>query len=143
MKEKINKLKIHLLNLFKVKEKNFQFLLNVVLIIVLNFTAAAFSLRFDLTSGNIYSLSERSKETVSSLEEKLKIKVFFSKDLPAEHAAIDRYLKDILEEYSFYGNRNFSYEVIGEDDLESQAKDYGINPVQSKEFVNDQVKIIS
>ncbi len=143
MKDKILKLKSFVMNSMKMKEKNFQILLNVILIIVLNLAAAAFSLRFDLTSNDTYSLSERSRETVSTLNEKLKIKVFFSEDLPAEHAAVYRYLKDILDEYSFYGNRNFSYEIIEDDKLEEQAKDYGINPVQSREFVSDQVKLRS
>ncbi|HNX23917.1 MAG TPA: Gldg family protein [Spirochaetota bacterium] len=143
MKEKITRLKLYLMRAMNMENRNFQLLLNVVLIIVINLAAAAFSMRVDLTSKDTYSLSGRSRETVSSLNEKLKIKVFFSKDLPPEHAAVFRYLKDILEEYSFYGNGNFSYEIIDEDKLEAQAKDYGINPVQSREFANDQVRLRS
>jgi ABC-type uncharacterized transport system involved in gliding motility auxiliary subunit len=143
MKEKFVKFKKYFMNSFRMKEKNFQMLLNVILILVINIAAASFSVKIDLTSNDTYSLSKRSRETVSSLNEKLKIKVFFSKDLPAEHAAVYRYLKDILAEYSYYGNRNFSYEIIDDDKLEEQAKDYGITPVQSREFVNDQVKIRS
>ncbi len=146
MKEKFSAIKTYLMssiNFMNMKSRNFQLILNVILIIVINLTAAAFSMRIDLTSNNTYSLSERSRETVSGLNEKLKIKVFFSKDLPAEHAAVFRYLKDILEEYSYYGNRNFSYEIIDEDKLEAQAKDYGITTVQTREFENDQVKLRS
>jgi hypothetical protein len=54
--------------------------------------------------------------------------------------AVQRYLNDILEEYDFYGNKYFSYEIVPEDQLKSQATDYGINPVVSTEFVNDQQK---
>lgn len=143
MKEKISQLKTYLMSAMNMESRNFQILLNVILIVVINLTAAAFSIRFDLTSKDTYSLSDRSIDTVSSLNEKLKIKVFFSKDLPPEHAAVYRYLKDILEEYSFYGNRNFSYEIISEEKLEAEAKDYGISPVQSREFANDQVKLRS
>ena len=143
MKEKFSRLKSYLMHAMNMDSRNFQLLLNVILIIVINLAAAAFSMRADLTSKDIYSLSKRSRETVSALNEKLKIKVFFSKDLPPEHAAVFRYLKDMLEEYSFYGNRNFSYEIIDEDKLEAQAKDYGISPVQSREFANDQVKLRS
>jgi ABC-type uncharacterized transport system involved in gliding motility auxiliary subunit len=143
MKERISQVKTYFMNAMNMESRNFQLLLNVILIVVINLTAAAFSIRFDLTSKDTYSLSDRSIGTVSSLNEKLKIKVFFSKDLPPEHAAVYRYLKDILEEYSFYGNRNFSYEIIDEDKLEAEAKDYGISPVQSREFANDQVKLRS
>jgi len=141
--EKTAKLKSWLMGLTNMNNKNFQLLLNVILIVVINLAAAAFSIRMDLTSKDTYSLSKRSRETVSTLNEKLKIKVFFSKDLPPEHAAVYRYLKDILEEYAYYGNRNFSYEIIDEEKLEDQAKDYGITPVQSREFANDQVKLRS
>lgn len=143
MKEKIDTIKLFIMNSLKMKEKNFQLLLNVILIIAVNLAAAAFTLRIDLTSNGTYSLSRRSIETVSSLNERLKIKIFFSKDLPSEHAAVFRYLKDLLDEYSFYGNRNFSYEIVPEDKLEEQAKDYGLAPVQSREFAGDQVKLRS
>ena len=143
IKTGFTRLKSYIMNALNMDSRNFQLLLNVILIVVINLTAAAFSVRGDLTSKDTYSLSPRSRETVSTLNEKLKVKVFFSKDLPPEHAAVFRYLKDILEEYSFYGNSNFSYEIIDEDKLEAQAKDYGINPVQSREFANDQVKLRS
>jgi len=143
MKEKLLKVKLYLMNSLNMEGKNFQLLLNVILVIVINLAAAAFSFKIDLTSHNTYTLSGRSRETVSTLNEKLKVKVFFSKDLPPEHAAVFRYLKDVLDEYNFYGNRNFSYEIIDGDNLEAQAKDYGIKPVQSREFANDQVKLRS
>ncbi|HOP63461.1 MAG TPA: Gldg family protein [Spirochaetota bacterium] len=128
---------------FKADEKKAQFYVNIVIIILLNVAAAAFTLRIDLTRNDTYSLSKRSKEIVSGLDEKLKIKVFFSEDLPAEHAAVSRYLKDLLEEYDYYGNRNFSYEVVEGDKLEVQAQEYGITPIQSREFGNDQLKMRS
>ncbi len=71
----------------------------------------------------------------------MKIKVLFSSDLPAEHGNILRYLKDLLQEYSYYGNSFFSYEIVDEDELEKQARDYGIQPVSSREFKQDQVQI--
>ncbi len=140
-KEKISEFKNSFMDKLKGEEKSFQFIINIAIIILINIAAATFTLRIDLTRNDTYSLSDRSKEIVSELDEKLKIKIFFSKDLPAEHAAVFRYLKDLLEEYDFYGNRNFSYEIVDEDKLESQATEYGINPVQSREFANDEVKV--
>jgi len=143
MKKKLVKIRQYAMNAMNMDSRNFQFLLNIVLIIVINIAAAAFSVRLDLTANGTYSLSDRSVDIVSGLHEKLKIKVFFSKDLPPEHVMVYRYLKDILEQYDFYGNRNFSYEIIDEDKLEAQARDYGINPVQSRELSSDQVKLRS
>jgi ABC-type uncharacterized transport system involved in gliding motility auxiliary subunit len=143
MKEKLKRIRQYVMNALDMDSRNFQFFLNIVLIIVINIAAAAFSVRIDLTANGNYSLSHRSRETVSGLNEKLKIKVFFSRDLPAEHSMVFRYLRDILEQYDFYGNRNFSYEIIDEDKLEVQARDYGIRPVQSRELSSDQVKVRS
>jgi ABC-type uncharacterized transport system involved in gliding motility auxiliary subunit len=81
-KEKIAQFKNSFVNNMKSGEKNFQFFLNITIIILLNIAAAAFTLRIDLTRSDTYSLSDRSKEIVSELDEKLKIKVFFSHDLP-------------------------------------------------------------
>lgn len=143
MKEKLMKIRQNIMKSFNIDAGRFQFFLNIILIIVINIAAAAFSVRLDLTSNGTYSLSRRSIETVSGLNEKLKIKVFFSRDLPPEYAMVYRYLRDTLDQYSFYANRNFSYEVIDEDKLEDQARDYGINPVQSRELSSDQVKLRS
>ncbi len=138
IKNKISLLKSYLKNFVKMDSRNLQLILNVILILVINLAAAAFSFKVDLTSKHSYSLSGRSRETVSALDEKLKIKVLFSKDIPAEHAAVFRYLKDMLEEYSFYGNRNFSYEIIDdEESLKEQAETYGIKQVSGREFSND------
>ncbi len=141
VKDKFLEFKNSFISRLKGGDKSFQFVLNIAIIILINIAAAAFTLRADLTRSGTYSLSKKSSEIVSNLDEKLKIKVFFSKDLPAEHAAVSRYLKDLLEEYNYYGNRNFSYEIVDEDKLEAQATEYGINPVQSREFANDQVKV--
>ena len=141
MKDKIAKLNNSLMNALNTENKKFQLALNVILIVVINIAAAAFSVKIDLTSSNTYSLTKHSREIVSGLNEKLKIKVFFSKDLAGDQAIVFRYLKDVLEEYNFYGNRNFSYEMIDNEELESQARDYGLEMIQVREIENDQVKI--
>ena len=122
MKDKIAKLRTSLMNVLNMENKKFQLGLNVILIVVINIAAAAFSVKIDLTSSNTYSLTKHSREIVSGLNEKLKIKVFFSKDLSGEQAIVFRYLKDVLEEYNFYGNRNFSYEMIDKISLFLPAK---------------------
>ncbi len=121
--------------------KNLQLLLNIVIIVLINVVGLTMNFRCDLTRNNTYSLSDKSREIVSNLKENLKIKVLFSKDMPAQHTAILRYVKDLLEEYDYYANEYFSYEIIGETDLEKAAADYGIRPVQSQELDKDQVKM--
>ena len=109
-------------------------LLNIVIIVLINLVGLTMNFRCDLTRNDTYSLSDESRDIVSNLKENLKIKVLFSKDLPAQHTAIFRYLKDLLEEYDYYANEYFSYEIIDDKDLEKAAADYGIRPVQSQEI---------
>jgi hypothetical protein len=118
-----------------------QIILNALILVLINIAAVTLNWRCDLTSTNTYSLSQKSKKVVSTLKENMKIKVLFSPDLPAQHMAVYRYLRDLLDEYDYYGNRHFSYEIVDEKDLEKQAADYGIQPVQSQEFADDQVKL--
>ncbi len=123
------------------RRRDVQLILYIVIILMINLASATLNFRCDLTRNDTFSLTERSREIVSNLKENLKIKVLFSRDLPAQHTSIYRYLKDLLEEYDYYGNEYFSYEIVDEKDLEKQANDYGIRPVQSQEFENDQVKV--
>ncbi|MBN2159637.1 MAG: Gldg family protein [Spirochaetes bacterium] len=118
-----------------------QFVLYIVIIILINLVGLTLNFRCDLTRNDSFSLSDRSRDIVANLKENLKIRVLFSKDLPAQHTSIYRYLKDLLEEYDYYGNEYFSYEIVDDKDLEKVAADYGIRPVQSQEFENDQVKV--
>ncbi len=123
------------------RRKNIQLALNIVILVLINVAAMTLKFRCDLTRDNTYSLSGKSIETVANLKENLKIKVLFTRDLPAQHTSLYRYLIDLLDEYEYYGNEYFSYEVVPEEDLEKVAADYGIRPVQSQEFDSDQVKV--
>ncbi len=120
--------------------KEYNYVLYIVIIILLNIVIATMNFRVDLTSNNVYSLSNVSKEVVSTLEEPLIVKVFFSEDLPAPYNGVSRYLSDLLEEYDQAGNRNFRYEFIDMEKNKDVASDYGIYPVQIRELQNDQVK---
>ena len=128
---------------YKGGTRDFQFVLNIAIIILINMAAITLNVRFDLTRNGTYSLSDKSKEVVDGLRENLKIKVLFSKDLPGEHNSLYRYLLDLLDEYDYYGNRYFSYAIVPGEELEKEAADFGIRPVQSREFVDDQVKLRS
>ncbi|HOK03596.1 MAG TPA: Gldg family protein, partial [Spirochaetota bacterium] len=143
IREAVIDLKQKALSFINSREKDFVIFFNIIIIVLFNIVVSYFPFRVDLTRNNIYSLSQTSKDIVSNLSERLKIKVFFSSDLPPERQAVFRYLRDILQEYDLYGNENFSYEIIEGSNLESQATEYGINPIPSEEFSSDQVKLRS
>ena len=60
--------------------------------------------RWDLTSSQLYSLSEQTRKVLADLTEPVKVRVF------DESAAFDRF-RDVLSEYE-YGSRNLSVEYI-------------------------------
>jgi ABC-2 type transport system permease protein len=122
-------------------KKNLLMALYIAIVLLVNIAGLTLNFRGDLTRNHTFSLSHKSRDIVSHLKEKLKIKVLFSHDLPAQQASVLRYLTDLLEEYNYYGNEYFSYEIVGAKDLEKQATDYGIQPVQIQEIESDQVRV--
>lgn len=131
--------------------KYVKFAVYLVVIVLVNLAGLTLFFRLDLTGNNIYSLSDVSKQVVSTLKEPLTIKVFFTKDLPAPHNYTERYLHDLLEEYALNANQFFSYEFYdvspesesgnpaGEANR-TLAQNYGINPIQIQQLEKDEVK---
>jgi len=128
-----------------------KFFIYLIAVVLINVAGITLFFRLDLTENKIYSISKASQMVVSTLSEPLTIKVFFSKDLPAPHNNTERYLHDLLEEYSIHANRYFNYRFynvsldeggIKEKTNENQeaATNYGIYPVQIQNIEKDEVK---
>ena len=137
---------------FSTKEKYFKFILYIAVIILINIVGVTLFFRADLTRDKIYSLSPASSSVVATLSEPLTIKVFFSKNLPAPHNNTERYLKDLLEEYSAKAGKYFNYTFYNvsqedgslnqkSDENRSMAGNYGIQPVQIRIMENDELKL--
>jgi len=61
---------------YKRPEKHFKFILYIVVIVLLNIAGATLFFRMDLTQNKIFSLSDASREVVSTLSEPMTINVF-------------------------------------------------------------------
>lgn len=129
----------------------FKFFIYGVVIVLINIASVTLFFRVDLTKNNLYSLSDASYSVVKTLSEPLTIKVFFTKNLPAPHNTTERYLHDLLEEYSSTGGRFFNYSFYDVTSSEAGltqetdrnrklAEDYGISPVQIRLIENDEIK---
>ncbi len=96
------------------EKTNFSVLVIIVIgiLIVLNFFSYQIFYRFDLTQNKDYSISKVSKKTVSELKDVVNIKVYFSKDLPAQFINLRQEVGDILDEYVSYSNNNVRIEFI-------------------------------
>ena len=118
-----------------------KFVIYLVVVVLVNVAAVTLFLRFDVTENRVYSISAASRQVVKTLTEPLTINVFFTRNLPAPHNGTERYLRDLLEEYSIYANRYFNYRFYNvsaeEGDVgaiarsnQELARSYGINPIQ-------------
>ncbi len=124
-----------------------KFLLYLIVVVLINLVGANLFTRIDLTANRVYSLSPISQEAVATLSEPLTFKVFFSPNLPAPYNGVERYVRDLLQEYALAGNRYFNYQFYntggeGEKAAENQemADSYGIKPVQIRVIDKDEVK---
>ncbi len=132
-------------------ERYFRLLIYLAVIILINVVGMTLFFRIDLTGNKIYSLSDVSKEVVSTLSEPLTVNVFFTRNLPAPHNNTERYLRDLLEEYRINANQHFNYRFIDVSpkaetgaieatDNQKLADNYGIHPVQIQVIEQDEVK---
>jgi len=139
------------MGLKNISGKYIKFLIYLIVVILLNVAGVTLFFRLDLTGNRIYSISDASKQVVSTLSEPLTINVFFTRNLPAPYNTIERYLKDLLQEYSAFANQYFNYRFfdvspdegdISRNSKENQelAKNYGIHPLQIQAFEQDEVK---
>lgn len=132
------------------REKYIKFSIYVIVLVLVNLAGITLFLRQDLTKNHKYSLSKASKKVVSTLSEPLTIKAFFTSNLPAPYNNNERYLKDLLEEYSINSNSYFNfqfYDVSPEENIDKDtdknqqmAQDYGIYPIQIQSIEKDEVK---
>ncbi len=135
----------------KGSEKYIKFLIYLIIVVLVNVAGITLFFRLDLTANKMYSISAASKKVVSTLSEPLTVKVFFTKSLPAPHNNTERYIHDLLEEYSIYASRYFNYHFydvsveegeLSEETKENQklANNYGLHPVQIQAIEKDEVK---
>ncbi len=119
-------------------------LLVIAILIVLNFLASRFFLRFDLTSDKRYSLSKATITILKSLEEPVTVTAYFSKKLPPEYASVRRDFKDMLTEYKNISKGMVAYEFVDpieDETVEQQVQQKGIVQAQIPGREKDEFKI--
>jgi len=129
---------------FKLGAGSFATLLLVVAVLLaLNLISVYLFSRLDLTEGKVFSLSQSSKNVVRNLNDRLIVKMYFTKDLPPPYNGYARYLKDQLEEYQAYAGGKLKLEMIDPSDegKEMEAQRYGIPPLQVNAMENDKIEI--
>ena len=108
-------------------------LLLVGVLIALNLAGGQIGGRIDLTPGNAYTLSGATKDIARSLEDIVTIKLFSSKELPAEFALNKRDVDDLLRDLK--GTSRGKIRIIERDPgtdktAAEDARTLGVVPVQ-------------
>ncbi len=85
--------------------------------IAVNFLAAQFHYRIDLTKEKRYTLSEPSKKLLRNLNDKVSVTVFLDGDMPAGFKKLRNSTLELLREFKEYGTGNlqFSFKRPGTD----------------------------
>jgi gliding-associated putative ABC transporter substrate-binding component GldG len=116
----------------------------IAIIIVVNLISLRVFTRADLTENKIYTLSSSSRDVVANLDDRLTVKAYFTKDLPAPYNANSRYVNDALADYRSYSHGKFVFEFVdpvNEKGLEDEAQRYRIQPVQVNVMEKDNVQL--
>jgi len=111
--------------------------------LLINIIASRFFFRLDYTADQRYSLSNATKNILTSLQEPITITAYFSEDLPPDIEKVRKDFRDLLVEYASYSNGQIVYEFInpGESqETETQAQQNGISPIMINVREKDQMK---
>lgn len=106
-------------------------LLFILILILLTLIASELDLRADITSNDRYSLSPASVQTLGTVENTLRVRLFFSNALPPPYDRIPRYAANLLRAYQ-RSNSRFSFSAVdmSSEEGREEAARLGVEPVQ-------------
>ncbi len=116
----------------------------IAIIVLANLISQRLFFRWDLTEGQIYTLSPSSKAIISKIDDRLLAKVYFSHNLPGQYANNRRYLQDILEEFQAYSSGKFHFEFYRPEEdpqLAPEPPGYATPPMHLQAIQHDRMEI--
>lgn len=105
----------------------------VATLVVVNLFGRRIGGRLDLTPGNAYTLSRATKQLVRNLPDLVTIKLFASRELPAEVSLLQRDLRDLLNDYRDAGNGKVRVVIVdpaADSAARQDAQTLNVPPVQ-------------
>lgn len=118
-------------------------LLILGILVLINLGASRFFFRLDYTADKRYSLSNATKDILSSLTDPITVTAYFSVDLPPNIEKVRQDFRDLLVEYASYSNGQIVYEFINpseSQETEVAAQQSGIQPIMINVRERDQMK---
>ncbi len=113
------------------------------ILLLVNLLAREYSLRLDFTADKRYTLSKVTKNILKELNDPITVTVYFSDDLPPQLSRLKREFEEMLREYGNRSEGKLVYEFInpsGKPQLEQQAVQSGVQPIEVSVREKDQIK---
>ena len=115
-----------------------------VLVLMLNLLGSYVRGRIDLTSGNLYTLEQGTRELLGDLDDLVQVKLFASSELPPELQLQLRDVRDLLADMRRASNGNLVVTDVdpdGDEDAEEEASQLGIYPVEFNVLRDDEFEV--
>ncbi|MEQ1856896.1 MAG: Gldg family protein [Longimicrobiales bacterium] len=115
-----------------------------LLVLVVNLLGSYVRGRIDLTTENLYTLEEGTRDLLAELDDLVEIQLFASSTLPAEMQLQLRDVRDVLADMEGASNGNLRVTEVDPDEDEeavSEAEQLGIYPVEFNVLSEDQFSV--
>lgn len=100
----------------------------IILFFVLLIINQNISYRLDFTSNDKFTLSDVTKSFITQPENKVKVDVYVSKNLPSQLLQIEREVNSILNTFKFFGKNNIEIQYLNPEDHKEAIDELGIQP---------------
>lgn len=114
------------------------------IVAAINFISHKFPKRLDLTEDREYTLSDSTFQVLERLEDRLTVKLFYSKDLPAPLKPVQEHVSDVLGELKARARHGIHIETVEPDlneEKEHEALSIGISPLQINVIEKDKQEV--
>ncbi len=113
-------------------------------LVVVNLIFTKLFFRIDLTKNKLYTLSDSTKNVLNSLDDEIRVKAYFSSNLPPYLLGVRRNIRGLLREYQAYSAGRLKLEFYDPDASENAVKSaarLGISKAQMSVVSDDKMEV--
>jgi len=97
-------------------------LLSLIVVLIAFQIFQSYFIRWDLTDEKRYSLSDNTKELVSSLDKDLYFEIYLAGDLPHGFSKLQKASMEMIDELAAYSNVKIKYAIVNPNDIGNSKK---------------------
>src|SRR2546422_45897 len=104
------------MTLFKNKMNKWWWLPMIIILVLINFLAAQFHKRIDLTNEKRFTISSPVKKLLKKLDDEVQVDVFLKGEFPSGFKKLAISTEDLLQEFKEASNGNIHYRFVSADE---------------------------